>query len=235
LRALFDEQGLHAVQLLPLQAGVRPRLLAMSEAQSWLGPLLPGEAPSAFACTADNCVEVEPPPVDLESRFYAGQIDLTGDGLPETVRKEGERITVFEQGVPVWHSPEAWRVVDVALGDPNDDGRYEIMLAIRQEDGGGYERSQPYIVGYRNGRYDLLWGGRPVADPILELALGDVDGDGTDELVVIEETADGSAQAVSVWRWAGWTFSLVWRSPLGSYSDLALVGDQKPVITIRSH
>jgi poly-gamma-glutamate synthesis protein (capsule biosynthesis protein) len=237
LRAFFDEQGLRAVQALPLHSGLRPRLSTMAEAEPWLSPLLP-EQGVVYACDASGCTAVEAAPTGeggstANSLFFSGQIDLTGDGNPEMVRHEGEQITVFEDGAAVWESPEAWRVMDVALGDPNDDGRYEIALAIRQKDAGGYERSQLYIVGYRGGRYDLLWGGRPLADPIQELAVGDVDGDGTDELVVIEELADGSAQAFSVWRWSGWTFSLVWRSKQGFYNNLVLLPDgQKHLIRL---
>ena len=232
LHAFFDRQGLRGLRLLPLRAGLQPRLLPLSEAETWLSRLYQKEARIAFSCAPEACTAVEAPKDAPQSRFFAGQIDLTGDGKLETVRKAGERITIYEAGTAVWHSPEAWRVVDVALGDPNDDGRFEIMLAIRQVEEAGYERSQPYLVGYRGGRFDLLWGGRPVADPIRELEVGDVDGDGIDELVVIEETADGSAQAVSIWRWAGWTFSKVWRSPLGAYSELALIGEESPFITV---
>jgi poly-gamma-glutamate synthesis protein (capsule biosynthesis protein) len=237
LHAFFDEQGLRALQVLPLQAGLRPRLSTMAEAESWLSQLLPHPR-AAFACNVNGCTTVEAPPtgeggLTADGRFFSGQIDLTGDGNPETLRREGEQITVYEDGAAVWESPEAWRVMDVALGDPNDDGRYEIVLAIRQVDAGGYERSQLYIVGYRGGRYDLLWGGRPLADPIQELAVGDVDEDGIDELVVIEELADGSAQALSVWRWSGWSFTLVWRSKPGSFANLALWPDgQKHLISI---
>ena len=152
---------------------------------------------------------------------------------PETIRREGERITIYEAGTAVWHSPPEWRVVDVALGDPNDDGRYEIMLAIWRKDGAGYERSQPYIVGYRGGEYELMWGGRPVVEPIQELALADVDGDGIEELVVIIEQADGLAQSVAVWQWQGWSFSLQWQSAPGWYQDLLIEeGAEQPLITV---
>ena len=234
LRAFFDSQGLRAVQALPLHAGLQPRIMTIAESEPWLPQLLPPSFRSVYTCVENGCVPVDVPQTGQDGQFYSGQIDLTGDGLPETIRREGEQITIYEQGTAVWHSPVEWRVVDLALGDPNDDGRYEIMLAIWQKDADGHERSQPYIIGHRGGQYDLLWGGRPVADPIQELVVADVDGDGTDELVVIEELADGSAQALSVWRWAGWTFTLVWRSEYGEYSDLLFIDDQEPLISIVS-
>lgn len=238
LLAYFDEAGLRGVQALPIKAGVKPRLLAMAKAEPWLTALLPPPSRLAFACSELECESIDAPPATESGQFYSGQIDLTGDGKPETVRKEGERITIYEGttstgSVAVWQSPAEWRVVDVALGDPNDDGRYEIMLAIWRKDGAGYERSQPYIVGYRGGVYDLLWGGRPVGDPIQELALADVDGDGIEELVVIIEQADGLAQAVAVWQWQGWSFSWQWQSEPGWYENLVIGdGGERPLITV---
>jgi hypothetical protein len=53
--------------------------------------------------------------------------------------------------------------------------------------------------------------------------LGDLDGDGLEELAAIESAPDGSARYLTVWRWHGWGFSLVWRSPAGEYRDLILL------------
>lgn len=233
LLAYFDTSGLRAVQALPVQAGLKPRLLAFDEAEPWLASLPPRPPRTAFACSEADCRLIDAPPAAENGVFYSGQIDLTGDGRPETIRREGERITIYEAGTAVWQSPPEWRVVDVSLGDPNDDGRYEIMLAIWRKDGAGYERSQPYIVGYRGGEYGLMWGGRPVVEPIQELALADVDGDGIEELVVIIEQADGLAQSVAVWQWQGWSFSLQWQSTPGWYKDLLIQAQEKqPLITV---
>jgi hypothetical protein len=104
----------------------------------------------------------------------------------------------------------------MALGDPNRDGRYEALLAVDTPEG-----SQPFVIGYRGGHYDDLWGGSPVASPILEVELGDLDGDGLEELAAIE-AADGT-RYLTVWKWHGWGFNLVWRSPPGDYHDLVIV------------
>jgi hypothetical protein len=72
-----------------------------------------------------------------------------------------------------------------------------------------------------------------VSDPIHEVELGDVDGDNVQELIVLEEWGDGSERAVTVWRWHGWGFSLMWRSEGGRYRDLALMpGEAEELATI---
>jgi poly-gamma-glutamate capsule biosynthesis protein CapA/YwtB (metallophosphatase superfamily) len=223
LRAFFDEAGLRAVQALPIAAGLQPQLVPGREAESLLARAAPAHQ-LVFSCSDIGCSQVSPtensPAAALSGLFWSGELDLTGDGEPELVRRAAGQVSIYDGGAVVWQSPPEWHVVDLALGDPNDDGRGELLLALRRVGEDGHERSQPYIAGYRGGAYQLLWGGRAVAAPILEVELGDVDGDGAEELIVLEELPDGAA--LSVWRWQGWSFSLVWRSEPGAYRNLTL-------------
>jgi poly-gamma-glutamate capsule biosynthesis protein CapA/YwtB (metallophosphatase superfamily) len=243
LRAFFDGQGLRAVQALPLRAGPRPRLLAPGDAAPLLARVQPpgaahpepgeGSRRTGFACAGGSCRPASVPQEAAEGPFRAGAIDLTGDGLPEQVRREGEQVAVYDGGSEVWRGLPEWRVVDVALGDANDDGRSELLLALWKLDGDGVPRSHPFVAGFREGAYRILWGGSAAADPIREVELGDVDGDGRQELVALEERGDGCT--VTVWRWHGWGFSLLWRSPAGRYRDLVLVpgeAGQPPLISV---
>jgi poly-gamma-glutamate capsule biosynthesis protein CapA/YwtB (metallophosphatase superfamily) len=227
LRAFFDKRGLRAVQALPVWAGPRPRLMTLDKATSLLARVQPPRSEQelpprrlSFACDGQRCRLVNMPQPLKTGSFRTGAIDLTGDGVGEQVRLEEQQVIIYRNGIETWRGLLEWRVVDLALGDPNDDGRSELLLALWKPDAEGVPRSHPFIIGYREGAYRILWGGSAVADPIREVELGDVDDDGVQELILLEERGDGCA--VTVWRWHGWGFSLMWRSPSGRYRDLAL-------------
>jgi hypothetical protein len=122
-------------------------------------------------------------------------------------------------------------VVDLALGDPDWDGRPDLLAAFWKPDAASVLRSHPFIIRQQGGRYQEVWGGSAVSEPILEVEIGDLDGDDLDELAVLDQQPDGS-QAIGVWRWHGWGFSLDWRSPPGIYDHLQLVDlDGQRIIT----
>ena len=221
LRAFFDKQGLRAVQTLPVWAEPAPRLMTPGEAEPLLTRLQPPPARLGFRCTPKTCRPVEQTPARTDSGiFWGGQIDLTGDGIPEKVRRSGEQVFIYRAGTEVWRGDADWQVTDLALGDPNDDGRGEVILALWKPDEEGNLQSHPFIIGYRRGIYRDIWGGSAVAAPIYEVELGDIDGDGAQELMVLEQAGAGDLRTLSVWDWHGWGFSLLWRSPAGAYREL---------------
>jgi hypothetical protein len=189
-----------------------PRWIAFHHAESTYQRVAPDPAPEI------------PAPVPLAA-------DLDADGVPEVVRWEDEWVQIERDGQVVWESEPEWQVVDVVTGDVDDDLRQEVLLALWKDDATGTPRSHPHIAGHRHGRYDLLWGGSAAISPIYEMDLGDVDGDGRTELVVLEgiagasreEVAHEPARFVTVWRWNGWGFTLLWRSEPGRYQHLHLL------------
>ena len=227
LRVFVDQEGLRAVQVLPVEAGTHPRLASLQRSAELLARVSPPPRRIGYTCEVKGC---KPVPVPQEKRsgiFWAGQIDLTGDGVPETVKRTAQAVSIYQDGEPVWRSPPEWKVLDLALGDPNDDGRAELMLALDKPGPNGKSTSHPFILGYRGGTYQVLWGGSAVSDPLLEVELGDLDGDAVQELIVLERPQGGTAQTVSVWRWHGWGFSQLWRCPEGSYRDVILLSGEE--------
>jgi poly-gamma-glutamate synthesis protein (capsule biosynthesis protein) len=223
LRAFLDQEGLRAVQALPVWAGPRPHLLRAEDSKMLQGRVVPPPRTLRFVCDELLCDQVSAGGVPQSGIFWSGEIDLTGDGFPEQIRRSDGRVTVYENGRQVWQSPPEWQVLDLALGDPNDDGRGEMMLGLRKPDAEGNVLSHPFVLGYRGGQYKVLWGGSALANPIQEVELGDVNQDGMQELIALEEMDPDGKSALSVWRWHGWGFGLVWRSQQGDYQDLSIV------------
>jgi poly-gamma-glutamate capsule biosynthesis protein CapA/YwtB (metallophosphatase superfamily) len=247
LRAFFDRDGLRAVQVLPIHAGLRPAL----EAPDLITPSVINSAPLwekiHFSCAAAGCRETQPGSTTAglstgaeafslrfphltgaatSGMFRSGQIDLDGDRQPEEVRLENFRISIYSHGRLDWQSPPEWRMLDLSLGDPDGDGRGELVLALEKPDKKGVIQSHPFVIGYRGGVYRTVWGGSPVRDPVKEVELADINGDGQTELLVLEEERGGKGRAVTVWHWHGWGFSLDWRSAYAEYEQMVTSGQE---------
>jgi hypothetical protein len=157
-----------------------------------------------------------------------------------TIVLKDDSLTVVHQGQEVWSSDPSWDVRQLLVADVNNDGKQEAAFVLwkpfRLEPAIIYQtfnfpslweegslRNHLFIYGWRDAAWQHLWCSSPVADPIMELAAADVDGDGANELVVLEgsyDAPDAAARHVSVWRWNGWGFTLQWRSPGGAWDHL---------------
>ena len=91
------------------------------------------------------------------------------------------------------------------------------------------------LLDPRDGRE--IWAGSALPVPLLAVAVGDVDGDGINEVVALEGSyatgRKGPATHVDVWSWSGFGFTLEWRSPLGTFHQLRLVdADRRGILDI---
>ncbi len=183
-----------------------------------------------FSCNEESCWQQKSPKhqnsgVKLQQRW---SVDLTGDGQNEEIRLESERLKITGSAVEPWNSNPDWKVLSAAPGDPNDDGRNDILIALFKEGPEGELLSHPFIIGYRDGRFKTIWGGSAVPFAIFEVLLADVDGSGKQELVVLEAAEPGAGPAerlrtLSVWDWHGWGYNLRWRSKPGYYNNLNFI------------
>ncbi len=139
--------------------------------------------PTAVALSPDTQIAVRPRRLS---------VDLRGNGQPlwATLDEDG-RVEVRDGEAAdaplVWQNEaDSWRVMRIDAGDPNWDGRVELVLLLWKPDAQGVMRSHPFLMGWRGGHYRIIWGGSATQMPIQDLALGDLDGDGRQELAVLE-------------------------------------------------
>lgn len=139
-------------------------------------------------------------------------IDLRGDGKPLSAALVNGVVTIRDRERVVWKNESpSWRVLTMEPGDPDNDGRLELMLLVKKEDG-----THPFIVGERGGRVRVIWGGSATTRSIRDFALGDFDGDRREELAVL----DGEGE-LSIWRWYGWGFEEIARSAVSRFERVA--------------
>jgi hypothetical protein len=157
--------------------------------------------------------------------------------VPTSFTPPSETIT---SGLPA--VPETWEVVDAAVADVTGDGQPEWVLAVRRP-----WRDWPIVTWHggespiaefrdREGKSshlvlltpagDEIWAGSALPLPIRALAAGDIDGDGTAEVVTLEgEYADNPrrpARRIDVWRWDCFGFVLIHRSGQARLRELYL-------------
>ena len=177
----------------------------------------------------------------LAARARRLPVDLRGDGRPLWASLDERGMVELRDGPDaaspvVWRNEAAdWRVTRIDAGDLDGDGRIELLLLLWRHEEDGRLGSHPFLVGWRGGRYRVLWGGSATATYMQDVAVADLDGDGRQELVVLEggQAPGEPAETASIWRWSGWMFELAWRSAprrLGALAIQDLDGDGRPEI-----
>ena len=90
------------------------------------------------------------------------------------------------------------------------------------------------LIGWRGSQYGEVWAGSAMAEPVHSFAVADLDGNNLQELVTLEGSYADShlpawvlggispAQALKVWEWNGFGFSVV-STIEGTFDKLALV------------
>jgi hypothetical protein len=154
---------------------------------------------------------------------------------------------------PLPATPADWLVTAATLADVTGDGESEWVLLVWRpwrdwpiqewvsapspitdfHDAAG-DSCHLILLDPQDGRE--IWAGSALPAPLLALAVGDVDGDGLNEVVTLEggysAGRDGPASYVDVWQWDEFGFSLEWRSPQGTFHQLGLVDAEENSLSI---
>ena len=232
-RVLLDVQGVVSVSaapvdtlagvVYPLPANSREGALTLAAlgARTDAGlPVAPHPTLRGYVLRGANLKEMpiarRSNPIDHPRRVL---VDLRGDGQRSlAILDDAGVLRVYagetEDSAVGWTTATyGWRAFRVLAGDPNRDGRQELLVLLWKPDRRGVLAVHPYLIGYRGGAYKVIWGGSPRPTMIRDVALSDLDGDGFDELVYLEggaSEADAGSE-IGVYQWGGWVFSEVAR------------------------
>lgn len=146
--------------------------------------------------------------------------DLNNNGTVEKYFLQDGKLVISVASVTIWKSPDDWWVDSFVLGDANNDGTSDLNLSVWKA--GSFGPCKPFWVqeedqSIKNHLFIFnlvgntvkpLWQSSNLDQPNLELWLGDVNGDGDNELVTLEgDYADRQHRQIGVWKWNGWGFS----------------------------
>lgn len=164
--------------------------------------------------------------------------DADNDSVKETYVLKDGRLTVSENSDLLWESPADWRIDNFFLADSDNDGVMNINLSLWKP--GNFGPSKPFWVKKNDMSvknhffvYTLIdntmkqvWGSSNLEAPNCDFMVLDTDGDGTNELLVIEGeyswTGNCRWKYLALWKWNGWGFSNEWRSEKGNFSRLEI-------------
>jgi hypothetical protein len=176
------------------------------------------------------------------------EIDLDGDGAPETFNLSNGRLEIGRVETPAWRSPVGWEVTQAAPADLNRDALPEAVLLVwRAFQPWPIDRYLPHpgridsfhdsagrschliLIGWKEGAYRELWAGSALADPLHAFAAADLDGDGHQELIALEaaytDPPGSPARALTAWEWNGFGFTLLDRVK-GAFQRMQISGGQ---------
>jgi hypothetical protein len=192
----------------------------------------------------------------IKSDSQQQEADLAGNGKLESLVLTNGHLDIMTAGKIVWQSPNEWEVIQAVFADLNRDGSIEATLLVWRPfrpwpvdrwlpHGGriatfhnkaGYS-CQIILIGWKNGQYREMWAGSALAEPVTSLAAADLNNDGVQELVTLDndygDPRSAPARYLKIWQWNGFGFTIVSKlSVTISKMTLARTSDNRILILV---
>ncbi len=198
----------------------------------------------AWELNGDSIQPVRMPPASRQF-FQLEQTDFDEDGVDESIEIIDGQVRILTGDFVRWQSPPEWVVRQAVLSDLNQDDAVEAVLLVwrpfkswpvdRWLPNGGriddFQNSKGaschiILIGWHREKFTERWAGSALSQPITTFKVADINQDGFDELITLESTYEtevvSHANALNIWEWNGFGFSLVSRLE-GNFQELFVV------------
>ena len=232
-KIFINRDGVEKVECLPvfINDQDQPQVLKGEEAERVLSALdLNLEEAAVPAWDQESRVFIEsksytfyarkhPPAFRLSKERH---FDLDQDGSSEVYSLQNGKLKVADGSRLIWQSRDDWWVDDFFLGDSDNDDIPELNLLVWKS--GSFGPHKPFwldrddlsiknhlfIFKLVEGAIKPVWQSSNLDRPNYEAGLADLDGDGTNELVVTEGNYDDpKVRKAGIWKWNGWGFTRI--------------------------
>jgi poly-gamma-glutamate synthesis protein (capsule biosynthesis protein) len=256
IKVYFSKNGINNISFLPvvMENLAQPKMAKSDEAGKILKKLeFPLANQTAYFWDGNNFQKSMRAVVygERENRNISikqKQSDLDKNSVLENYQLENGKLTITENEKMIWQSPDDWWIDNFVLADSNNDGVVDLNLSLWKS--GSFGPSKPFwvkendmgvknhffVFDFADGAMKPIWQSSNLAQPNCEFDFADVDGDGKNELVVIEDDYSQKPKCegnyIAVWKWNGWGFSNEWRSENNNFSNLKIVhiGDKTEIV-----
>ncbi len=146
---------------------------------------------------------------DVRNSIYG---DFTGDGKPEYA------LLVWRPWTDVPYME--WVEGTSPVAGLQDDKGFSCHIILLDPNPDTPAKDSTVTRSYR-----LIWAGSALPTPVVQITSDDVDGDKTMELITLEGAYNtgryNPTGAVSVWKWSGFGFVMLWRNDTAHYTDIS--------------
>lgn len=249
IKIFFDKEGVTKIDILPtlIENYSQPKILFGETADKVLASLqypLTEKPIFYFDKNKNSYTEISRKSITNNTNYPPANIsksetlDINNNYFKEEYILEKGQLKIVENQKVIWLSPADWWVDDFILADSTNDNKIDINLSVWKS--GNFGSGKPFwvkendkavknhffVFNLEGDSIKPVWQSSNLTSPNCEIAIGDVDQDERNELVVIEgEYTDNftcQGKYVAVWRWNDWGFKNEWRSEQGEFNDLMI-------------
>ncbi len=246
IKAYFTKNGISKISLLPITMEnlAQPRIATYGKAEKILQRLgFPSAGRIVYSWNSGNnnfektsiATIYDETPKNEAIASKKERADLDNNSIQETYTLKNGRLTIIENSKIVWQSPTDWWIDNFILADSDNDKVLDINLSVWKA--GNFGTSKPFwikendmsvknhffVFDFIDETMRPIWQSSNLEAPNCEFVFADIDGDGKNDLIVIEgdysQKPKCNGNYVAVWKWNGWGFSNEWRSEKGNFSD----------------